>query len=231
MSLINFFKAELNGWNRFEIFFLLFIGVVLLFNLFYLNDSLIAFVSAFCGIMYTLFAGKGKITCYLFGLLGTAFYSYLSWKNLLFGNLALYLCYYFPMQCIGIFLWKKNLRKDTQEIEKISLPSKECFFYFIVASFFSVVLFIVLYFCGDKNPFIDAVTTVFSCLGLFLTVRRCIEQWIVWMLVNGLSFIMWLLLIIDGVRAYSTLFMWAVYFVLAVYFYISWFKDIAKKNI
>ena len=61
---------------------------------------------------------------------------------------------------------------------------------------------------------------------MFLTVKRCIEQWIVWMIVNGLSFIMWLNLVIHGVKTYSTLVMWGVYFILAIYFYFEWKKEI-----
>ena len=78
---------------------------------FLINDSKIALVSAICGILYTIFAGKGKISCYAFGLCGTLCYSYLSFVNNLFGNLALYMLYYLTIQIVLIFRLKQHLKK------------------------------------------------------------------------------------------------------------------------
>ena len=117
---IEFIRKELSGWGKYErIIFPLGILAVIIISLF-INDSKVALVSAICGISYTILAGKGKISCYIFGLTGTLCYSYISWKNGLYGNLALYLTYYFPMQIFGIFRWSKHLKKDSQEIVKRS---------------------------------------------------------------------------------------------------------------
>ena len=80
----------------------------------------------------------------------------------------------------------------------------------------------------DKSPFIDGITTVLSLTGMYLTVRRAIEQWIFWMVVNGLSAIMWINIALSGEKVYSTVIMWCVYFVLAIYFYINWKKDLKE---
>ena len=63
---------------------------------------------------------------------------------------------------------------------------------------------------------------------MYLTVKRAIEQWIIWMVVNGLSILMWLNLVISGSKAYSTVLMWTVYFILAVYFYVVWKKEMSN---
>ena len=65
---------------------------------------------------------------------------------------------------------------------------------------------------------------------MYLTVKRCIEQWIVWIIINGLSFIMWLDIALKGEKVYSTVFMWGVYFILAIYFYIVWKKEVIKEE-
>ena len=61
---------------------------------------------------------------------------------------------------------------------------------------------------------------------MYLTVRRAIEQWLVWVVVNGISTLMWLNLVVHGAKTYSTVIMWAVYFVLAIYFYYDWRKEL-----
>ena len=61
---------------------------------------------------------------------------------------------------------------------------------------------------------------------MYLTVRRAIEQWIFWLIVNLLSFLMWLDLALQGERVISTVIMWGVYLILAIYFYINWKKEL-----
>ena len=104
MKFAEFIKSELKGWGKFErVFFPLEILFIIVLS-FLINDSKIALVSAVCGILYTILAGKGKISCYAFGLSGTLCYSYLSFANRLWGNLALYLLFYFPIQDINTAL-------------------------------------------------------------------------------------------------------------------------------
>ena len=123
MKITEFLKKELQGWNYFEISGLVLVFIIIFTNAIFLKDSPAAVINAVCGILYTLFAGKGKISCYFFGLAGSMCYIYLAFKNALWGNMSLYLLYYIPMQIIGIFKWKKHLKQDTKEITKIKLPA------------------------------------------------------------------------------------------------------------
>ena len=212
--------------KRFELIIFVLIYVFLFVNAVIRHDSWIALTSAFCGITYTILAGKGIPVCYPIGATGSAFYVYLSFLSNLWGNLLLYACYYIPMQIIGFFKWNKNLKSNKYEIIKTSLNNKERVLLFSISIIVSAAAIIILSKTGDSNPVIDGLTTVFSILGMYLTVKRCIEQWIVWMGVNFLSLVMWLKVAIDGERVYSTVFMWGVYFLLAIYFYFVWKKEL-----
>ncbi|MBO5447152.1 nicotinamide mononucleotide transporter [bacterium] len=225
MNIMEFTKKELSGWGKIErIIFPLEILLIILISI-YMKDNKVALVSAVCGISYTILAGKGKISCYLFGLAGTFCYSFISFKNALYGNLALYALYYFPMQVAGIFKWKKHLKSDTQEIEKTKLSKKERIIYSLIAVLGSVILAYVLWKLNDQNPIIDAITSVFSIIGLILTVKRCIEQWYIWFVVNGLSMVMWIQAYLNGSNCFATILMWATYFVLSIYFLHAWNKE------
>lgn len=221
-----FVKLELNGWKKTEIIGLIIVLSTIFLNAYFLHDSVIAVISATCGILYTIIAGKGKISCYFFGFSGTCFYSYLAWKNALFGNLLLYMGYYFPMQITGFFQWKKNLKQKTNEIIKTKLNKKELIYLTIITIFACFWFYLVLKSMNDKKPLADSVTTVLSVLGMYLTVKRAIEQWIVWMIVNILSVFMWLNIALSGEKVYATVIMWTVYFLLAIYFYIQWKKEL-----
>lgn len=193
-----------------------------------IKDNIIAVISAIFGISYTILAGKGRVLCYYFGLAGTLCYSYISFRNGLFGNLALYMCYYFPMQILGIFKWQKHLKSDSREIIKTKLTVKSRLVYFITALFLTIILAFLLTALEDKNPVPDAVTTVFSVLGMLFTVKRCIEQWYVWIIVNGVSAVMWLQAYFSGSNCFATVLMWLVYFILAFYFLFVWKKEMKE---
>lgn len=229
-SLKNFAKAEFIGWKKTEVIALTLIFTFIFINAIIVKDNLVAVVSAICGITYSTMAGKGKISCFLFGLTGTFCYSYLSFKNALFGNLLLYAGYYFPMQVIGLFFWSKNLKKEAQEIVKTKLTNKKRVKYFFIAFISCLVGIYILHILNDKNPICDGITTVLSLFGMYFTVKRCIEQWVIWIVVNGLSAIMWLQVVLQGEKVFSTFIMWVVYLILAIYFLFEWCKELNSKK-
>ena len=229
MKIIEFVKAELLGWKKAEIIALTVVFLIIILNAIIVKDNIIAVISAFCGILYSTIAGKGKISCYIFGLTGTCCYSWLSYSNALWGNLLLYMCYYLPMQIIGVFAWSKHLDKN-REIEKTFLSLKIRCVCFLLAFVLCCIAIFILKITNGSNPVCDGITTILSLFGMYFTVKRCIEQWFVWMIVNGLSSIMWLNLVLQGSKTYATFIMWVVYFVLSIYFYITWKKEIASKH-
>ncbi len=204
----------------------IFVYILLLINAFYFKDNPASVISALFGITYTILAGIGKPVCYIFGVTGSSFYGYLAFHNSLWGNLLLYIGYYIPMQVLGFFRWRKHLKTNKNEIIKTELSRHEQIKLTLITLIFTILGFILLSITKGKNPLFDAITAVFSILGMYLTVKRCIEQWIVWMVVNGLCALMWLDIALQGKKVYSTVLMWSVYFVLAVYFYIRWRKEI-----
>ena len=192
----------------------------------HMKDSPIVTISAVFGLLYTIYAGRGKAYCYLFGMIGTLCHSYISFQQMLWGSFLLYIGYYFPMEIAGLFLWSKNLNSSKNEVQKASL-SPHSRKIFAAAAFVAIVLFaIVLKIAHCKYPILDSLTTILSICGLYLTVRRCLEQWIVWTLVNFLSIIVWAKIFISGEKTFATLLMWCVYFMLGIYFYFRWKKEL-----
>ena len=229
MNVLKFVKEKFNCFSRLEIiFFPLIISFIIGVSILK-HDNLIALISALCGITYTVLAGKGKVFCYFFGITATLCYSYLAYTNALWGNFALNMFYYLPLSIIGVFLWKKHLKKDKQEIEKAYLSLKARWIYLSISVFATFGLMLIFEKFGDNLSFFDAFTTVFSVLGMLLTVKRCIEQWVVWFLVNIFSAFMWWLLYLNGGGYLSVVIKWLIYAILAVYFLIKWQKELTKN--
>lgn len=230
MNLVRFLKGEFVGWSRLEaVLFPLVIVFITIISLLK-NDNMVALISAICGITYTIFAGKGRISCYFFGIIATLGYSYLAYKSSFWGNLSLNLFYYLPLSVVGIFLWKKHLKKDIQEIKKTKLSNKEKVIYFCITLFFSFCLWFILIAFKDNSPYLDSFTTVFSVLGMILTVKRCVEQWYVWFIVNIFSAFMWLQAYLNGINCVAIIIKWLLYAILAIYFLQKWQKELKLNN-
>ena len=120
-------------------------------------------------------------------------------------------------------------KKNSSIIVKTRLSNKLRLKYLFFTILFSLICIFIMKYFSDSRPILDGITTVFSIAGMYFTVKRCIEQWIAWMIVNTFSFLMWLIIALQGERVFSTVIMWGVYLVLAIYFYYQWKGDIAKS--
>ena len=134
------------------------------------------------------------------------------------------------MQILGFWRWSKHINSSTNEIVKIELPTKERHTLTLLAGILTVVTVIILKNLNDSNPIIDGITTILSVAGMYLTVRRAIEQWVAWIIVNFLSALMWINIILQGEKAYATVIMWITYFILAVHFYFQWKKEVCPNK-
>ncbi|MBE7704894.1 MAG: nicotinamide mononucleotide transporter [Cyanobacteria bacterium SIG29] len=229
MELKELIKFELKNWGKLEkIFFPLILFATVIIS-FLIKDDKIALVSALCGMSYTILAGKGKISCYFIGMIGTFCYSYIAFINGFYGNLCLYMLYYFPMEIVGIYKWRKHLKPENREVKKSRLSNKERIIYSLIAIIISISLSIILKLFNGITPYIDGTVTTLSVIGQLLTVKRCVEQWYVWFIVNLLSLIMWIFAYINDSNCFATIIMWAVYVVLSIYFLQTWQKEL-KQN-
>ena len=230
MDIKEFIKKEFSGWSDFERVLIPLILIVVTGLSIYAHDTKVATVHAFFGILATILAGKGKISCYILGTIGVVCYSYLSFKNALWGTFILQTFYYLPMEFIGIFAWKNHLKEDTKEVKKTKLSKKERVFILLGACLTSIILGFILMYFNDKFPFPDAFVTILPILAFYLTVKRCIEQWVVWTIVNGINIIMWLVIFKTGGNTFATLLTWIIYFCFGLYFLYRWSKELKDEN-
>lgn len=226
MNLFELIKSEFKNWGKYERILFPLILVLTIFVSVVIGDNKIALISALCGMSYTILAGKGKISCYFIGMIGTFCYSFIAFKNGFYGNLVLYMLYYLPMEIIGILKWRKHLKKEVREIIKTRLSNKDRLIYTAIVVVLSVCLSFILKLFNGSTPFLDGTVTVLSIVGQLLTVKRCVEQWYVWFVVNLLSLVMWIFAYINGSNCFATIIMWAVYLVLSVYFLQVWKREV-----
>ena len=71
---------------------------------------------------------------------------------------------------------------------------------------------------GNALPYADAFTNVLSIIAMILMLKRYIEQWAVWILIDIVSIYMWFFIKSN----YNITIMWIAYLINAVYGLVNW---------
>ena len=88
----------------------------------------------------------------------------------------------------------------------------------------------ILKLMGGGFAFMDSLTTVVSVIASMLYLLRYSEQWLMWIIVNALSIVMWIMVFVSGDHsALLVIIMKCVNLCNSSYGYWNW-RKIAKKN-
>jgi len=187
----------------------------------------LGFIVAVFGIVNLVLCAKGNIINYIFGIVYNAIYVYIAFSNSLYADAATYAFYYLPMQFVGWFNWKKKLNEESGTVKVFRLNLKQAL---IVLTIFAVTIPLLGYILSlpmiaDAQPYADAATTIVSFVAMFLMVKAFYEQWYIWVMLDVLQCIKWVIATVNGQEhAYMMLIMFAFYAANAVYGLFEWKK-------
>lgn len=224
-----FIRNELKGWKVWEILWIVVATAVITILSVYWGDNARGIVMASTGVICVVLTGKGKMSCFIFGLVNTVLYAWISFEAKYYGEVMLNALYYVPMQFVGWYLWKTHLNEDTQEVEKSRLSIKQDIFLLCAAVGVIWIYGLLLKLLGGNLPFIDSLSTSLSVVAMILSVRRLMEQWVLWIIVDLATIYMWAVDYMNGGTDIATLLMWCVYLLNAVVMLIKWYR--ASKEV
>ena len=161
-------------------------------------------VSAFgslMGVLCTVCAASGRILTFLFGILDVSIYGVMCLLGTRYGNAALHLLYFLPMQFIGYFQWRKRGAEQKSKVQARRLTGKQWLLYGVIfLAGLSVAYFILA--ALDKTEaagivkwlvFLDAFSMMCNILGQYLLSTAYMDQWFFWIAVNVSTILMWVL--------------------------------------
>ena len=137
--------------------------------------------------------------------------------------------WYLPMMFVGFFCWNKR-KTEKQIIRKTCLSLKgrgitAC------ASLAGIALYtLILQMLNGRTPVLDSATTVLSVTAMILTVKRCIEQWVLWTIVNILAIVMWLQVYLENGNSAASLLMWCMALANGIIFFITWSRELDPED-
>jgi nicotinamide mononucleotide transporter len=200
----------------------LIIGVIasnLIYTILSGDVDVVGSVAGIAGVLCVVLVAKGSIWNYFFGLINVSMYAYISYKASLYGDAALNALYYVPMQFIGWWQWRKrgaaiskSESKDGVQVKARRFSWKQRVVLFAGCAAAVVAGAFVLKYVGDPQPLKDSTTTVLSIVAQALMALAFMEQWILWIITNIVSVIMWCVCVARGeAHAAVMVIMWSFY--------------------
>jgi len=178
---------------------------------------LLEIAAVILGVIYVVLAAKNKISCWIFGILGSilSIVLFVVYAKL-YAEAILYV-FYVLAGIYGWFNWKNQKNED--EVYQRNL--KTHFIIIVGGTILSVLLYYGLtsFFKEAEKPLIDSFTTIFSLIATYLTTKKWIENWIYWIVIDVITTYLYFS---RGLEIYALLML--AYSVIAVYGYLQWKK-------
>ena len=214
----------------------LIVGVIasnLIYSLLSGSLDIVGSVASVAGVLCVVLVAKGSIWNYLFGIVNVSLYAYISYKAALYGDAALDAFYYVPMQFIGWWQWRRRGAAVSEaeaagrgvqvRARRFSWRQRAV----LAAGCLAAVVaggFLLRYF-GDPQPFKDSTTTVLSIVAQALMALAFMEQWILWIITNVVSVVMWTICVTRGeAHAAVMVIMWSFYLLNSINGFRVWLR-------
>ena len=156
----------------------------------------LSLVSGLLGICSVVLCSQGNILSFVFGFGQVATYTYLCIEERFYGEIAINI-YYFITMNYGVYAWRKRLKtgdgETTREVHARHLSGRTMAAISIGCALVSAAVgFLLARYTDDTQPYLDAFTTVPAIVAQLLMVAVYREQWWLWLAVDMLSMVMWL---------------------------------------
>lgn len=168
---------------------------------------LIVTLGAVMGVFNCVMSANGLIWNFLFGVLNVSICAYTNYDTGNMGQFLLHVCYFLPMQFIGIWQWRKRgagKDKDGKQATPKALRLSGKGWAIVAASTIAgiVGVYFLLYYIDlarlgsaeliEKDKIIlDATVMVLNITGQILLSLCYSDSWYIWVLVNIFSITLW----------------------------------------
>lgn len=169
---------------------LLYIGLIIIFVVFiFFKMDIIAFLCSIVAIACAFFIAKGKTIGNVFGILLVIFYSIISFRNKLYGEVILYIFIMLPLYIYSTIEWKLKEKKDSKTVIAYEITDFE----WAILSASEILLFTVVYLLLKKLNTESLLLSTFSFVSLiyavYLGARRS-KYTFIWYFINDIVLVL-----------------------------------------
>ena len=215
----------LSGWKPFEVAWVVIFLAAQIIAYVLMPDSPLGMISGIAGILCVVFVSKGKISNYFFGLIFAYTYFYVSWGSNFLGEMNTALYVYIPSQFIGYFMWKQNMQNDngSESVVAKALTPKGWAILLVSVAIGTLCFVQALKAAGGSSTTLDGLTTIITVAAQLLMILRYREQWLLWIVLNVLSILLW-------AEQPAMYLMYSAYLLNSLYGYYNWTKLVKVES-
>jgi nicotinamide mononucleotide transporter len=209
----------------------------ILVEIFNYKLSHLEFWAVITGLVAVYLSSIENVWSWVIGLVNVVLFFILFYQVQLYPDMFLQV-FYFITNCIGFFLWKfpKKGNENQRNELKISRMKNSmllgigiiCILSTILLGTFSShlhTLFPTVFSLPSSYPYIDSFTSVLSILATFLLMKKKLEAWIVWLVVDIILTVLYTFKNIQFVAIE-----YFIFCIIAIYGTINWLKIYKKSN-
>lgn len=194
--------------------------------------TLIGFISAITNTICVVLVAKRHISNFVWGIVATATYAIVAFYHGHTAEWIFFAGYYLPMNFVGWFFWARNksvTSENTVDSKSMSLKTSVLVYSAAIVvtvlvawiiSFPSLNMFLYhqVFDFGFDKYLVDSASSIFAIIAMVLLTKRYREQWVLWMVLNVMSLVLW------GIYTFDPLMIlqWSCLLVNSIYGYIKW---------
>lgn len=180
------------------------------------------------GLIYIFLSVKHSIWLWPVGFITSALLVVVFFTTKLYADMSLQV-YYLIVSLYGWYFWVTGKKKDKHSFEvKISvLKPYQWFLAILTTLLLGFLLFYPLQRYTDASyPLWDSMITSGSIVATWMLARKIIDQWILWIIIDGSSIALFLIK-----EIYMMAFLTLIYTIMAAWGYIKWYKDFKSQEL
>ena len=189
----------------------------------FLSSQWLDILTTILGLIYIWLEYRAHIALWVIGIIMPALDIILYWQHGLYGDAGM-ACYYTFAALYGFYVWKfVKTRKKKEPLPIIFMPRRQylpTIVFFFVA--WAAVYYVLVTWTDSTVPLLDSFTNALSFVGLWALARKYVEQWVFWMVVDGVCTFLY---IKKGIPFKAMLY--GLYVVIAIAGYLKW-RSMAK---
>lgn len=189
----------------------------------FLSSQWLDILTTILGLIYIWLEYRAHIALWVIGVIMPALDIVLYWQHGLYGDAGM-ACYYTFAALYGFYVWKfVKTRKKKEPLPIIFMPRRQylpTIVFFFVA--WAAVYYVLITWTDSTVPVLDSFTNALSFVGLWALARKYVEQWVFWMVVDGVCTFLY---IKKGIPFKAMLY--GLYVVIAIAGYLKW-RSVAK---
>ncbi len=194
--------------------------------------ELIGFISGFLAIFL---ANRGNVYTFWIGIINCICYFGIFWQQHLY-SMTILQTIFIGINIYGIWRWnfpEKQEKNNQNKLKITTLQRKEVIGYSIAILITGIIWgYVVLnlsrrfpvFFALPPYPFIDAILLTSNIVGQLWLAQKKIENWILWIIINAASIVLWLSLDMK-----LTAFLYLCYLLIAIDALHGWKKELKTQ--